>query len=56
MLDGDGEMCVEVRTFARNQRGEDVMPGHATIALPSREVGPNPLNRRGCPRESGRSV
>jgi len=25
-----------------NQRGEVVMPGHAVIALPSRDTGPSP--------------
>jgi len=32
----DGEPCVDVSTTAFNQRGEDVMPGRATIVLPSR--------------------
>lgn len=32
----DGEHVVELTTFARNQRGADVMPGSATIALPTR--------------------
>lgn len=32
----DGEHVVELTTFARNQRGADVMPGTATIALPTR--------------------
>ncbi len=43
----DGEACVEVSTWARNQRGEDVMPGDATLALPSRErAGVSPAARR----------
>jgi acyl dehydratase len=41
----DGEHVVELTTFARNQRGADVMPGTATIALPTRE-GPSPVARR----------
>lgn len=41
----DGEHLVHVRTFARNQRGDDVMPGAATVALPTRE-GPSPVSRR----------
>jgi hypothetical protein len=45
-LDGDGEACVDVATTAINQRGEDVMPGAATIALPSREQGASPVERR----------
>lgn len=32
----DGEHVVELTTFARNQRGADVMPGTATVALPTR--------------------
>lgn len=44
-LSDDGEHLVEVATFARNQRGADVMPGTATIALPSREA-PSPVSRR----------
>jgi hypothetical protein len=44
-VDGDGEGRVEVRTRALNQRGEDVMPGRATIALP-RRGGPSPAASR----------
>jgi len=43
-VDGE-EYLVEVRTFARNQRGEDVMPGTAVVALPTRS-GPSPAARR----------
>lgn len=32
----DGEHCVDIDTHAENQWGEDVMPGTATIALPSK--------------------
>lgn len=42
----DGEHVVELRTHGRNQRGEDVMPGTAVVALPSREGGPSPARRR----------
>jgi len=42
----DGEFCVDVETHAVNQRGEDVMPGEAVIALPSREKDANPLDKR----------
>ncbi|MCZ7528774.1 MAG: MaoC family dehydratase N-terminal domain-containing protein [Acidimicrobiia bacterium] len=45
-VDGDGEPCVDVTTTAVNQRGEEVMPGSATIALPSRELGTSPVDRR----------
>jgi hypothetical protein len=40
-----GEHAVRLETYARNQRGDDVMPGHATIALPTRE-GASPVARR----------
>jgi len=45
-VDADGEHVVRVQTFARNQRGDDVMPGTAVVALPSRENGPTPAARR----------
>ncbi|MGX4688143.1 FAS1-like dehydratase domain-containing protein [Streptomyces sp. JNUCC 63] len=45
-VDADGEHVVQVQTFARNQRGDDVMPGTAVVALPSRENGPTPAARR----------
>ena len=32
----DGEYCVDIETQAMNQRGEDAMPGTATVALPSK--------------------
>jgi hypothetical protein len=41
----DGRHLVDVSTFARNQRGDDVMPGTATVALPTRE-GANPARDR----------
>lgn len=34
-VDDDGTSCVEVETWAMNQRGEDTMPGRAVIALPT---------------------
>lgn len=45
-IDADGEHVVHVQTFARNQRGDDVMPGSAVVALPSRQGGPSPVARR----------
>jgi acyl dehydratase len=45
-VDKDGEYCVEIKTTAVNQRGEEVMPGHAIVALPSREKGISPLDSR----------
>jgi acyl dehydratase len=45
-ISDDGERLVDIETWAHNQRGQDVMPGKATVALPSREVGANPVHRR----------
>lgn len=46
-LDENGEHCVDIDTWAENQRGEtDVMPGHCTVILPSREKGTSPLDSR----------
>ena len=39
-VDEDGEHVAEIETRAINQRGENVMPGTAVIALPSRQSGP----------------
>jgi len=36
-IDGDGDRIVHVETWASNQRGENVMPGTASIALPHRD-------------------
>ncbi|MGQ0466966.1 MAG: FAS1-like dehydratase domain-containing protein [Sporichthyaceae bacterium] len=46
-VEGD-EHLVEVTTFARNQRGDDIMPGTATVALPTRS-GDSPARRRARP-------
>jgi len=35
-VDGDGEHIVKLTTWAHNQRGQDVMPGSASIVLPTR--------------------
>lgn len=45
-VDKDDEHCVNIKTNAVNQRGEEVMPGEATIALPSREKRTFPLSTR----------
>jgi acyl dehydratase len=37
-IDGDGDHVVHLTTWARNQRDKDVMPGTATIALPTRHT------------------
>ncbi|WP_349308087.1 hypothetical protein [Pseudofrankia sp. BMG5.36] len=35
-LDQSGDNVVEIETWATNQRGQNVMPGTATVALPRR--------------------
>jgi acyl dehydratase len=54
-VDADGEHVVEVTTFARNQRGDNVMPGTAVVALPSRSGGSSPVAGRARPPETIRS-
>ncbi|MFC5833945.1 FAS1-like dehydratase domain-containing protein [Nonomuraea insulae] len=39
-IDSDGDAVVHLRTWARNQRGQNVMPGTATVALPRRSEEP----------------
>lgn len=45
-IDENGEHCVDIETWAKNQRGENVMPGHSTVILPSRNKGIGPLDSR----------
>ncbi len=45
-IDNVGECCVKVETTTTNQRGEEVMPGYAIVALPSKTHGYEPLERR----------
>ena len=45
-IDDAGECCVRVRTSTINQRGEEVMPGFAIIALPSRTHDTAPVDIR----------
>ena len=45
-VDDQGEACVDIKTSAVNQRGEEVMPGVSTVILPSRETRDWPVNRR----------
>jgi len=45
-IDGEGDYCIEIERHAVNQRGEDVMPGYAIIALPSKNSKISPLNKR----------
>jgi len=43
----DGNECyVKIKTTAINQRGEEVMPGYAIVALPSKKHGYQPLDKR----------
>jgi hypothetical protein len=35
-VDADGDHVVHVETWARNQRGQECMPGSAVVALPVR--------------------
>jgi hypothetical protein len=50
-VDEDGEYCVDVETHGINQREEDTMPGQAAVALPCREAGAWPVEKRLPPRE-----
>ena len=45
-IDSEGDYCVEIERHAVNQRGEDVMPGYAIVALPSKKSGISPLDKR----------
>jgi acyl dehydratase len=45
-VDNDGEHVVKIKAESINQRGEDVMPGNATVILPSREKKIGPLDKR----------
>jgi acyl dehydratase len=45
-IDEDGEHCVDIETHGVNQRGEDTIPGQATVILPSREKGTCPVEKR----------
>jgi len=45
-VDQDGENCLDLETSIVNQRGDNVMPGKATVALPSKQTGVSPLDRR----------
>jgi hypothetical protein len=45
-VDSAGEHVVEITTHARNQRGDDIMPGSAVVALPSRDGTVSPVATR----------
>ena len=50
-VDEDGEYCVDIETHGINQRGEDTMPGRATVILQSREAATWPVEKRLPPKE-----
>jgi len=52
-VDDNGEYCVGIETHGINQRGEDTIPGHSTVILPSREKGTWPVERRLPAKEFG---
>ncbi|MGA1792219.1 MAG: MaoC family dehydratase N-terminal domain-containing protein [bacterium] len=43
-VDEDNDHCVDIEISTTNQRGQECMPGKATIALPSRDKGVWPLD------------
>ncbi len=45
-IDEEGDHCVRIERCAVNQRGENVMPGYAIVALPSRTAKTSPLDKR----------
>ena len=45
-IDHDGEPVVDIETSAVNQRGDNVLPGSGTVALPSREREMWPVEHR----------
>ena len=45
-VDENGEYCVDIETSGINQRGDNTIPGEATVILPSREAGTWPVAKR----------
>jgi acyl dehydratase len=45
-IDDDGEFCVDIETWAENQRRENVMPGRSTVILPSKRKDTWPVKKR----------
>ena len=45
-IDDEGDYCVRVERFAMNQRDENVLPGYAIVALPSKVEKLSPLDKR----------
>jgi len=54
-FDENGEHCVDIVTSGINQRGDDAIPGEATVILPSKEAGTWPVERR-LPHEDYRGT
>ncbi|MFH1122097.1 MAG: MaoC family dehydratase N-terminal domain-containing protein [Pseudomonadota bacterium] len=45
-IDDEGEYCVRIKASSISQRGENVMPGEATISLPSKKNDVWPTDKR----------
>lgn len=45
-IDDSDKHCIDIETNAINQRGEEVMPGRATVILASRDTGVYPVDKR----------
>ncbi|MDO8689574.1 MAG: acyl dehydratase, partial [Dehalococcoidia bacterium] len=45
-VDEDGEYAIDIETHGVNQRGEDTIPGHSTVVLPSKTAGTSPVKKR----------
>ncbi len=45
-IDENGECCVDIKTSATNQRGEEVMPGKSTVILPAKDGKAGPVSKR----------
>jgi len=50
-VDENKECCIDIETHGVNQRGDDTIPGSATVILPSRELKTSPVERRLPPVE-----
>jgi hypothetical protein len=49
-IDAEGDYCVRIERSAINQRHENVMPGYAIVALPSKQNNLSPLDKRLRPK------
>jgi acyl dehydratase len=45
-IDDEGDYCIRIERFAMNQRNENVMPGYAIVALPSKIDKSSPIDKR----------